>query len=315
MKKSLLTLAKSVIDFVKLDFHKASYIYTFLFVGIAILLNYTTDFYREYIVSSYSKGNAMIVYTFFYAFFYFGIAIPVLWMQKKYEVLRNPKFYLKSFFFILLFGCYAGFNNYRNWEYSAEMSSLDRHYIFRLIGQVKGFFFIMIPLIIFKLFFDKKVEGIYGLSKNATYLNAYFILILMLLPFLAAVSFMPDFLRAYPQFKPWNYEGALGLSTWSQSLIYELFYGSSFIYIELLFRGALVIGLVQYLGPKAVLPMIVFYASIHFGKPAGETISSVFGGYILGALAYQTKHIWGGVIVHVGIALSMEIMGLLHHYL
>jgi len=35
---------------------------------------------------------------------------------------------------------------------------------------------------------------------------------------------------------------------------------------------------------------------------------------MLGALAYQTRHIWGGVIVHILIALSMEVMGLFHVY-
>ncbi len=84
---------------------------------------------------------------------------------------------------------------------------------------------------------------------------------------------------------------------------------------ELIFRGVLVIGMVSLLDRKAVLPMVAMYAAIHFGKPLGETISSVFGGYILGALAYQTRHIWGGVIVHICVALTMEIMGFVHYYL
>ena len=59
---------------------------------------------------------------------------------------------------------------------------------------------------------------------------------------------------------------------------------------------------------------LVTYAAIHFGKPIGETISSIFGGYILGALAYQTRHIWGGVIVYICIAMTMEVMGFWHFY-
>ena len=60
--------------------------------------------------------------------------------------------------------------------------------------------------------------------------------------------------------------------------------------------------------------MVAVYCSIHFGKPLVEAISSVFGGYILGALAFQTRHIWGGVVVHICIALTMEVMGLVHYY-
>jgi hypothetical protein len=81
-----------------------------------------------------------------------------------------------------------------------------------------------------------------------------------------------------------------------------------------MFRGALVIGMAALMGRKAILPMVAVYCAIHFGKPLGETISSVFGGFILGALAYQTRHIWGGVIVHILIALSMEVLGNIHYY-
>jgi len=42
--------------------------------------------------------------------------------------------------------------------------------------------------------------------------------------------------------------------------------------------------------------MVVAYASIHFGKPLGETIPSVFGGYLLGVLALYTRSIWGGLL-------------------
>lgn len=69
-------------------------------------------------------------------------------------------------------------------------------------------------------------------------------------------------------------------------------YAWDFVSVELAFRGFLIIGMIKILGKGAVLPMAVTYAFYHFGKPAGETISSVFGGYILGiiALLYK-KHI------------------------
>jgi hypothetical protein len=37
-----------------------------------------------------------------------------------------------------------------------------------------------------------------------------------------------------------------------------------------------------------------------------EAVSSIFGGYILGVIALQTRSIWGGILVHVGIAWMME---------
>ena len=77
------------------------------------------------------------------------------------------------------------------------------------------------------------------------------------------------------------------------------------------FRGFLIVGMVRYFGPQVVLPMILTYCFLHFGKPLTESISSLFGGYILGIISLHSKSIWGGVIIHVGIAWLMEIVGYL----
>ncbi|CAN5226073.1 hypothetical protein BH23BAC1_BH23BAC1_38320 [soil metagenome] len=52
--------------------------------------------------------------------------------------------------------------------------------------------------------------------------------------------------------------------------------------------------------------MVVLYAFYHFGKPPGETIGSIFGGYILGVIAMYTRSVMGGVLLHVGIAWLMD---------
>jgi hypothetical protein len=59
--------------------------------------------------------------------------------------------------------------------------------------------------------------------------------------------------------------------------------------------------------------MAAFYCTIHFGKPLGECISSYFGGMVLGVLAYRTRSILGGLIVHLGLAWMMELGGWLGH--
>jgi hypothetical protein len=67
----------------------------------------------------------------------------------------------------------------------------------------------------------------------------------------------------------------------------------------------------QYAGKDCILPMALFYCTIHFGKPLGECISSYFGGIILGVVIYNTRTIFGGLIVHLGIAWLMELGGYL----
>ncbi|HEY1023007.1 MAG TPA: CPBP family intramembrane glutamic endopeptidase, partial [Flavisolibacter sp.] len=87
--------------------------------------------------------------------------------------------------------------------------------------------------------------------------------------------------------------------------------GLDFFSIELFFRGFLIFAFAKYAGQGAILPMAIFYCTIHFGKPLGECISSYFGGIILGVVAYRTQTILGGFLVHVGIAWLMELGGYL----
>jgi hypothetical protein len=81
-----------------------------------------------------------------------------------------------------------------------------------------------------------------------------------------------------------------------------------------MYRGALIIGMARLLDKDAVIPMASAYVVLHFGKPLGEAISSFFGGFILGVHSLAKKNIFGGIIIHVGIAYLMEAAAILHHF-
>lgn len=138
--------------------------------------------------------------------------------------------------------------------------------------------------------------------------NAYLWMLLIMVPLIIGAAFLPSFLQYYPKFDkvplpPTGWKRALSIAG------YELSYATDFITIELFFRGLLAIALVKVAGPMAIIPMAAFYCSIHFGKPAGECISSFFGGLLLGILAWRTQSIAGGLFIHIGIAWLMEIAG------
>lgn len=314
IKKSFQSLAGEVQTFSKNDFHLLSYAYTLVFIFACISLNYSAGFYQEIMRKTYYTGNSLWAFPLFYGFMYFSIAIPILYFQKEYKSLQNIHFYLKSLFFICLYGVAIGYFGYKDWEFPALFLE-EKQFVIRIVSQLKGSILLIPPLILLKITIDKNVNGLYGLAQNPKHIRGYLMIFLFMLSFLIAISFTPDFMHAYPQFRPWQNEGVFGWPTWLITLAFETTYSIDFVMTELAFRGALVIGMIGLLGQKAVLPMVAMYAAIHFGKPLGETISSVFGGYILGVLAYQTLHIWGGVIVHICIALSMEIMGFIHHYI
>jgi membrane protease YdiL (CAAX protease family) len=49
---------------------------------------------------------------------------------------------------------------------------------------------------------------------------------------------------------------------------------------------------------------------IHYGKPLPETMGAIGAGLLLGTLAMRTRSIWGGVLIHVGVATTMDVLAL-----
>ena len=134
-------------------------------------------------------------------------------------------------------------------------------------------------------------------------------MLLIMVPVIALASTQNDFLRYYPKAK---ILANIPMFSWKDKwryLVFELCYGFDFISIEFFFRGFLILALLRICGPHCIIPVACFYCMIHLGKPMGEAISSFFGGTLLGIIAYNTGSIWGGLIVHLGIAWMMEIGG------
>jgi membrane protease YdiL (CAAX protease family) len=134
-------------------------------------------------------------------------------------------------------------------------------------------------------------------------------MLLIMLPLIALASTQSDFLHKYPTFALFTKGNTFDSTLTTKLFIYEILYGSDYIAIELFFRGFALYILSRFIGKGAIIPLAAMYVFIHFGKPVGETISSFFGGIILGVVAYETKSIIGGIIVHCGIAYMMETGG------
>ena len=91
---------------------------------------------------------------------------------------------------------------------------------------------------------------------------------------------------------------------------WEVLYAAQFVSLEFFFRGFLLQGLRRALGSNAIFVMIVPYCMIHYGKPLPETLGAIGAGLILGTLAMRTRSIWGGVLIHIGVAMTMDVLAL-----
>ncbi len=194
---------------------------------------------------------------------------------------------------------------YEHRDLVAHFSSDDQKHINQFVfNDIFRLLYLSIPVIIVWFFADRD-QPLYGCSLKNHHAKIYWILLLCMVPLIAGASVLGDFLNYYPRFHKLEAYDPPVWKIW----MYELCYGLDFSSIELFFRGFMIMAFAKYVGMNAILPMAAFYLSIHYGKPMGEAISSFFGGTILGVISYHSKSIFGGIMVHAGIAWLMEIGG------
>jgi uncharacterized protein len=77
---------------------------------------------------------------------------------------------------------------------------------------------------------------------------------------------------------------------------------------EFLFRGWLLFGLARKFGPEAIWLQAVPFALAHIGKPEIETLSTIFGGFAFGWVAWRTKSFIYPWLIHWFISSFMIIV-------
>ena len=131
----------------------------------------------------------------------------------------------------------------------------------------------------------------------------YVLMFALILPAVIEASMTKSFRHTYPFYRMAN-RSAFDLWTW------EALYAAQFVSLEFFFRGFLLQGLRRVMGSAAIFVMIVPYCMIHYGKPLPETLGAIGAGVILGTLAMRTRSIWGGVLIHIGVAITMDMLAL-----
>jgi hypothetical protein len=300
------TVWKYLTQHLRQDFNTKAYALTFIFLAISIFINYTFNFNRQFL-SSQQGLQKFINYFLFYGVAYYLALLIISTTKKEKHFFYRKEFWLKSLLAIGALSLDSSLPFLQDWVYGFFSPELQ-YWTYKVVVNLISFFTILLPILIFYKAYDNKEQHAYGLNAKAFDTRPYFQMLLIMLPILIAASFHPSFLRQYPMYKVTSAHTFLGVREWVTIMGYELAYALDFVTVEFLFRGFMVIGMATVLGRRAVLAMAVVYCFLHFGKPAGEAMSSVIGGYILGVVAFETKSIWGGVIVHVGIAWMMEII-------
>lgn len=135
--------------------------------------------------------------------------------------------------------------------------------------------------------------------------KTYLLLLALILPIVAIASTTAGFRENYPFYR----QAGRSLTDF---LGWEIPYLCTFVAVEFFFRGYLLFGLKRVFGSHALFVSMVPYCMIHILKPPAEALGSIFAGLLLGTLALSTGSLWCGVLLHVTVALTMDLLTLLH---
>lgn len=165
--------------------------------------------------------------------------------------------------------------------------------------------YVLIPLPVWKLLFreDSLVDMGLRLRGFFQHIWVYGLCLAIVLPVMLLVSTQPDFGTYYP-----FYKGAS--RSWVDFLMWEGLYWLQFFSLELFFRGWMVGALRRTMGAGAIFAMAVPYCMIHYGKPYFEAQGAIVAGVVLGSLSMRTRSIYAGFLVHITVAVGMDLLSL-----
>jgi hypothetical protein len=162
---------------------------------------------------------------------------------------------------------------------------------------------VVVPALLLRLGAGVRLREI-GLRVRGTGRDAvvYLLLYAIFAPVVVWISTTEEFRETYPFFEP--RPGSPASLFW----IFQAVYCLQFFAVEFFFRGFMVLGLRPALGRGAVLAMVAPYCMIHFHKPMPEAFGAIAAGLVLGTLAYRTRTIVWGFLLHYSVALTMDLL-------
>jgi len=191
------------------------------------------------------------------------------------------------------------FPTYGHHPYWGELYGLLWWAFVRVLG------FIVFPMMVVHWALKERLVD-YGLRLKgaAKHLPVYAAMFAIVAPLVVISSFSKSFQHTYPFYN-------LASRSTYDFFIWELAYFAQFLGVEFFFRGFLLSGTKRQLGVYSVVVSVVPYVMIHYGKPLPETLGAIIAGTVLGVLALRTGSIWAGFLIHVSVALSMDILATL----
>jgi membrane protease YdiL (CAAX protease family) len=307
--KGMKKIIRYVTDFFRHDCNYTYLALLILLVGAFTFINFYYLSEDRWIHQDLNALSRLIKYCTVYFVVFGGAYALQAVVDFSDRRLRDWKLWLLIVFAVLLFSVRTW---YRPHQFFLSLMPFAYYaLLYKIVINLAGLVFICIPCFVYWWFVDRGREYYYGCTAKGVTLWPYYVLILLMVPLLLWAGTQPDFQEVYPRGNHLQL-GSRPPFYMVGIIVYEFCYSLDYGVTEFFFRGFLIIAFARFVGPKSILPMCAFYVAIHFDKPLGEALSSFFGGFLLGVIAYRSRSIYGGIIVHLGIALLMELVGWMH---
>ena len=281
-------------------------LFTSLVVAVLIIINYTTGIER--IIRNFDSAPVRILSFFLLYAFIFSISYGICFIFSDRVIHKQRQFVFLLLICPLLFAAKISLDFSNVFNYAGLPDPWIKYWKLILNWPLKCLFILAsIYAIWLGSGYEKPVSG---MNRNFNW-RPYLLLLLCAIPLLVIAGATSDFQQTYPKVKNIAFIFPHTQHDFVSQIVYELSYGTDFLTIESFFRGFLILAFVRYAGRDAILPMAAFYCTIHFGKPLFECITSYLGGIMLGVVVYNTRSIWGGLIVHLGMAWLMDAVTLM----
>lgn len=169
------------------------------------------------------------------------------------------------------------------------------------------FFYVIFPMFFIKVFFKRSFAD-FGLKLKGAfqYWQYYIAFMVVMVPLILYAAHVPSFQSMYPFYRQLD-----GNFIMQNLIIWEVFYFFQFVGTEFFFRGFLIHGLKHRFGFYSLFISIMPYCMIHFQKPFFEAFGSIIAGFVLGVMSLRTNSVIMGVLLHFGVALTMDICAII----
>jgi membrane protease YdiL (CAAX protease family) len=226
----------------------------------------------------------------------FMIVAIVLTLQEYYGGGRIYQTVVRSFLMDLDRGALKNLVN---------LPKYDQLYSYAWWAFARVFGYVFIPLPLWKLLYprDSLLDMGFRVRGLLRHWWIYIACLCVVIGAMFLVARQPDFGNYYPFYK-------LASRSWLDLLMWEAMYFAQFLALEIFFRGWFLAALRPTLGSSAIFAMALPYCMIHFGKPYLEANGAIVAGIFLGSLSMKTRSIYAGFLVHITVALMMDLLAL-----